>query len=111
MRGLHPVRSLRCAFLSLRWLLFLVLAVCVDAQWDPLNPVTRVQQQAGGALFQMQSGVMRVQVGTDSIIHVLRAQARRGSPTGSHSIPVSRSPLLFKDNTRGMQCHDFGARL
>ncbi len=40
------------------------------AQWNPLNPVTAVQQQSDGVLFNLQSGVMRVRVCTDSIIRV-----------------------------------------
>jgi alpha-D-xyloside xylohydrolase len=65
------------SFLNLRLLPLLVLAGCANAQWDPLNPVTAVQRQADGALFRMQSGVMRVQVCADSIIRVLY------SPTSS----------------------------
>src|SRR5208283_2042288 len=65
VKGVHPVQGLRCSFL------FLVLTTGATAQWNPLNPVTGVQQQADGALFQLQSGVMKVQVCTDSIIRLL----------------------------------------
>jgi alpha-D-xyloside xylohydrolase len=59
------MQGLRCSFL------FLVLTTGATAQWNPLNPVTGVQQQADGALFQLQSGVMKVQVCADSIIRLL----------------------------------------
>ena len=65
---------------SLRFaVLFLLLAsaASLNAQWNPLNPVTGVQQQPGGVLFTMQTGVMRVEVCADSIIRVIY------SPTSS----------------------------
>lgn len=65
------VQKLRCAFLSL------LLAASASAQWNPLNPVTGVEQQPDGVLFTMQTGAMRVQVCADSIIRVLY------SPTSS----------------------------
>ena len=55
----------------------LLLAAAANAQWNPLNPVTGVQQQSDGVLLTMQSGVLRVQVCTDSIIRVVY------SPTSS----------------------------
>ena len=59
------MQGLRCSFL------FLVLTTGATAQWNPLNPVAGVQQQADGALFQLQSGAMKVQVCTDSVIRLL----------------------------------------
>ncbi len=47
------------------------------AQWNPLNPVTRVQQQADGVLLTMQSGTLKLQVCSPAIIRVLY------SPTSS----------------------------
>lgn len=41
------------------------------AQWAPMNPVTDVKQQADGVLVPMQTGTLKIQVCTDSIIHVL----------------------------------------
>lgn len=43
----------------------------LSAQWIADNPVTGFQKQPDGVLFTMQSGVLQVQVCTDSIIHVL----------------------------------------
>jgi alpha-D-xyloside xylohydrolase len=51
--------------------LVLVLVAGLPAQWIPLNPVTGVQQQPNGVTLTMKSGVMRIDVCTDSIIHVL----------------------------------------
>ena len=45
-------------------------AAPAHAQWAPLNPVTAFQQQADGLLFTMQTGLLKVQVCTDSIIRV-----------------------------------------
>jgi len=66
-----PMRKLLWTALSLLLFLFLVPACSVNAQWDSLNPVTGVEKQSGGVLFRMQSGVMRVEVCTDSIIRVV----------------------------------------
>ena len=52
------------------WLLLIALPA-VHAQWTPANPVTAVQQQSDGVLFTMQQGSLKVQVCSDSIIHVL----------------------------------------
>jgi alpha-D-xyloside xylohydrolase len=41
------------------------------AQWTPLNPVVSVAQQADGALFTMKTGMLRVQVCADSVIHIV----------------------------------------
>jgi alpha-D-xyloside xylohydrolase len=46
-------------------------AATAQAQWKPMNPVRDVQQQADGVLFTMGSGTLKVQVCSDSVIHVL----------------------------------------
>ncbi|HEX5423354.1 MAG TPA: DUF4968 domain-containing protein, partial [Candidatus Acidoferrales bacterium] len=43
------------------------------AQWTPLNPVTGVEKQADGVLLKMHQGVLRLQVCSDSIVHVIYA--------------------------------------
>jgi alpha-D-xyloside xylohydrolase len=48
-----------------------------QAQWTPMNPVKQVQPEADGAVFTMGSGTLKLQVCSDSIIHVLY------SPTAS----------------------------
>jgi alpha-D-xyloside xylohydrolase len=45
----------------------------VTAQWIPANPVTQVQKQSDGVLVAMQTGAVKLQVCSDSIIHVLYA--------------------------------------
>ncbi len=41
------------------------------SQWAPMNPVTDVKQQPDGVLAPMKTGTLKIQVCTDSIIHVL----------------------------------------
>ena len=47
-----------------------LLAAAAQAQWAPMNPVTAVQQQPDGVRFTMQTGTLKLQVCTDSIIRV-----------------------------------------
>src|SRR6266700_2221880 len=70
MQSLHRVITCIALFLF-------VFIAAAAAQWTPMNPVTGVQQQSDGVAFTMQSGTMKVQVCTDSIIHILY------SPTAS----------------------------
>ena len=49
----------------------LFCAGAAQAQWKPMNPVRDVQQQEDGVLFTMGSGTLRVQVCSDSVIHIL----------------------------------------
>ncbi len=53
--------------------LFVCLFCCatVQAQWTPMNPVKKVQQEADGAVFTMGTGTLRVQVCSASVIRVL----------------------------------------
>ena len=46
------------------------MAAALHAQWIPLNPVTAVQRDANGLTMTMQTGSLRLQVCTDSMIHV-----------------------------------------
>jgi alpha-D-xyloside xylohydrolase len=57
--------------------LSLLCVTAAHAQWMPMNPVRQVQQQAGGVLFSMATGSLKVQVCSDSMIHILY------SPTAS----------------------------
>lgn len=58
-------------------LLLLALAAPAGAQWIPDNPVTGVQRQPDGVLLTFQTGSMKLQVCTDSIVRL------RYSPTGA----------------------------
>src|SRR5450755_94319 len=61
------------------------------AQWEPRNPVTAVEPQNDGPIFTMKTGTLRLQVCSDSIIHVLY------SPTSS--FPAGRpDPVIIKTN-------------
>ncbi len=68
----------------------LLFAASASAQWNPLNPVTGVTQQFDGVLMQLQTGALKLQVCSGSIIHVLY------SPTGS--FPDKKEYLVIKDN-------------
>ncbi|HEU5232097.1 MAG TPA: glycoside hydrolase family 31 protein [Terriglobales bacterium] len=51
---------------------FLISSILpLNAQWKPRNPVTAVQQQADGVVLTMGTGTLRIQVCSDSIVHVL----------------------------------------
>jgi alpha-D-xyloside xylohydrolase len=60
-------------------------APITSAQWAPRNPVIAVQPQADGAVFTMKSGTLRVQVCSDSVVHVIYSAA--SFPPG-HPDPV-----------------------
>ncbi len=71
-------------------LLVFILAMVspAPAQWAPPNPVAGIQQQADGVLFTMKSGVLKVQICSDSVVHVLY------SPTAS--FPSRFDPVVIK---------------
>ena len=48
----------------------MLLPAPAAAQWNPLNPVQSAKPQPDGALFEMQTGLLRIQICTDSIVHV-----------------------------------------
>ena len=51
-------------------LLLLLLLPHAFAQWAPVNPVVSFQKQTDGLLFSMNTGTLRVQVCSDSIIRI-----------------------------------------
>jgi alpha-D-xyloside xylohydrolase len=53
------------------FLLCLLCATGANAQWTAMNPVNKVQQVSDGVLFTMDTGTLKVQVCSDSVIHVL----------------------------------------
>ena len=61
-RGLHLFSSLLVLYFSV---------TALHAQWAPMNPVHNVQQQADGAIFTMGTGMLKIQVCSDSVIRVL----------------------------------------
>lgn len=50
-------------------------ASLAQGQWIPQNPVEKAQKQSNGVLFTTQSGTFKVEICTDSIIHVIYAPA------------------------------------
>jgi alpha-D-xyloside xylohydrolase len=60
------------------------------AQWSPLNPVTGIQKEPDGVLLTLKTGVLRVEVAADSIIHVTYA-------LGS-SVPAAKQYVVTNTN-------------
>ena len=52
-------------------LVFMPLASPLQAQWVPLNPVNSVDTQPDGVVLVLQTGFLRLQVCSDSIVHVV----------------------------------------
>ncbi len=71
-------------------LCILLLSSGARAQWTPMNPVKSVQQEPDGAVFTMGTGTLKIQVCTDSVIHILY------SP--SASFPKQQDFVVSKDS-------------
>jgi alpha-D-xyloside xylohydrolase len=61
---------------STHLILFIAVAinlsiVHLQAQWTPMNPVKKVQQETDGVVFSMGTGTLKLQVCSDSVIRVL----------------------------------------
>jgi len=52
-------------------LICLSCATAAHAQWTAMNPVRDIKQESDGVVFSMGTGTLRVQVCSDSVIHVL----------------------------------------
>ena len=52
-------------------LLLLLLATSARAQWNPLNPVISAQPQPDGVLLAMETGALRIQICSGSIVRVV----------------------------------------
>ncbi|SPE25526.1 Alpha-xylosidase [Acidobacteriia bacterium SbA2] len=68
----------------------LFCAATAHAQWRPMNPVHKVQQETDGVLFTMGTGTLKVQVCSDSVIRVLY------SPTAT--FPKRADYVVIKEN-------------
>jgi alpha-D-xyloside xylohydrolase len=55
----------------------LLFAAALHAQWIPANPVTGVQKTGDGVTLKLEKGVLRVQVCSPSILHVVYAPAEQ----------------------------------
>jgi alpha-D-xyloside xylohydrolase len=69
MKDKHAQR--RFASVLAGYFVCLFCAVTAQAQWKPMNPVNKFQQEADGVLFTMGTGTLKVQVCSDSVIRVL----------------------------------------
>jgi alpha-D-xyloside xylohydrolase len=65
------MRNKKRSSLPLVPLLIGLFALNAAGQWTPRNPVREVQSQADGVLLTMLAGTVKLQVCSDSIIHVL----------------------------------------
>ena len=72
------------------FLLFLLVSAA-KAQWKPMNPVVSIQPQADGVLFRMKEGTLRLQVCSDSIIHVLYSPASSFPPARPDPVVIKTS--------------------
>ncbi len=70
LRMKKTMRKLRRILASGFLLSALVWAAPSHAQWNPLNPVASVKQQADGVNLTMKTGTLRLQVCSDSIVRV-----------------------------------------
>jgi len=52
-------------------LIFMTVASPLKAQWVPLNPVTSADPQPDGVVLALQTGFLRFQVCSDSIVHAI----------------------------------------
>jgi alpha-D-xyloside xylohydrolase len=75
--------------------LSLLLLSTAAAQWNPLNPVTGVQQQSDGVVIQLHTGALKLQVCSSTMIHVLY------SPTGT--FPEKKEYLVIKNDWARVQ--------
>ena len=70
----------------------LFLAPNTPAQWNPLNPVRTVEKQSDGVLFGMQTGLLRLQVCSDSVIRVLYTPTSSFPQVKQYAVIVTRWP-------------------
>jgi alpha-D-xyloside xylohydrolase len=66
----RPSRPFLFSFLATLSVCFFC-AAAAHAQWTAMNPVRKVQQESDGVLFSMGTGTLKVQVCSESVIHVL----------------------------------------
>lgn len=88
MRDKNSVRSSALYLVAFSCCLF--ASTAASAQWTAMNPVRQVQKQADGVLFSMGTGTLKVQVCSDSVIHVLYS--------ATASFPNPTNPVVIKDS-------------
>jgi len=80
----------RSTLICLGLFLLLTSAPIAHAQWNPPNPVTSFEKQADGMVFTLRSGVLRLQVCSESIVHVIY------SPSGT--LPTRKDNVVIKSD-------------
>ncbi|HXY49661.1 MAG TPA: glycoside hydrolase family 31 protein [Terriglobales bacterium] len=74
----------------------------VQAQWNQLNPVASVQQLPGGVALTLHSGVLQLQICSDSIVRVIYAPSPQASlPANPAVVKESWAPVRWKMETSG----------
>jgi alpha-D-xyloside xylohydrolase len=95
-------------FLESFWLLVIAasvfFAISAEAQWTPMNPVRKFQPETDGVVFSMGSGTLKLQVCSESIVHVLYSPtATFPKPTGwvviKDSWPAAKWSIESSDDT------------
>lgn len=76
-----------CSSLALSCLLA-ASGLSMKAQWTPLNPVTQLQQQADGLVLAQQTGFLKIQVCSDSIVRVRYSR--------TNAFPDVADPVVLK---------------
>jgi alpha-D-xyloside xylohydrolase len=71
-------------------LFFMAAASPLKAQWVPLNPVTSADPQPDGVVLVLQTGFLRFQVCSDSIVHVVYS-IKRDVPQRSDNLVIKKS--------------------
>jgi alpha-D-xyloside xylohydrolase len=83
---LHAYKYIR--FLAV--LFFTAVASPLQAQWVPLNPVNSVDPQPDGVMLVLQTGFLRFQVCSDSIVHVVYS-IERDVPQRPDNLVIKKS--------------------
>ncbi len=77
---MHKSLALRVRSFSYFFALFVLFALfacsTVSAQWIPLNPVKSAEPQPDGVLVALESGYLRFQVCSDTVVHVVYSLER-----------------------------------
>ena len=81
-------------FFVLAFAACLVFSTLADAQWTPMNPVRKVQQETDGLVFSMGSGTLKLQVCSDSIIRVLYSATNSFPPKTDYVVLKQTWPAV-----------------
>src|SRR5260370_15755001 len=65
------MRTLRRSCLPLFVIASFLSLSSANAQWEPMNPVTTVHQEKDAVVFSLQTGTLKIQVCSDSVLRIL----------------------------------------